>query len=217
MPNVRWTCTVLQLVLAIAYAGLACGALGCGADDDGVPAGGGEVTPPWDSQCVATFTQGFDVVDGFGDLEWQVEAGDRYLLSDLGGFGVEATVLYLSSRGPIEMEIDVDDGAALPFTSSCSDNPVRLVGVFADTTVYVDEAKTMPACTLSAGSTHAGGLSYALVSGLFGEGGTYQVEFGGLADACGGLTSGYIEAKSLSLGSTEYTVIPIATVLGPEL
>jgi hypothetical protein len=208
MPNVRWTCTALQVALA-------CAGLGCGAEDDGVAGGGGEVKPPWDSQCVATFTESFDVVDGFGDVEWRVKAGGRYLLSDLGGFGVEATVLYLSSRGPIEMEIDVDDGAALPFTSSCSDDAVQLVGVFADTTVYMDEGKTMPACTLSAGSTHAGGLNYALVSELFAKGGTYQVEFGGLADACGGLTSGYVEAKSVSLGSTEYTVIPIATLLGP--
>jgi hypothetical protein len=73
----------------------------------------------------------------------------------------------------------------------------------------------MAACTLNAGSTHDGGLNYAATSGLFGRGGTYQVGFGGLAAACGGLTGGYVSAASVSLGATEYTVLPIASVLGP--
>ena len=199
------------LVCAVLCVGAACS----GEDDGGVPEGGGEVTAPWDGFCVATFGRDYAFVDPFGDVELRVKAGSRYLLADVGGFGVAATVLYLTKRGPIELGIEVDDGAALPFTSSCTGNTVELVGAFSDVSVYTDEAKSMAACTLAAGSTHEGGLSYSLISGIFERGGTYQVSFGGLAAACGGITSGYVSAASVSLGATEYTVLPLASVLGP--
>jgi hypothetical protein len=205
-PAVVWLCGLVALC--------ACG--GDGGDGGGVPVGGGEVRPPWNSACVATFERDYDFIDPFDEVELRVEQGSRYLLADVGGFGAQATVLYLSDAGPIELEV-ANDANPPPFSSSCAGGVVEeVVGVFDDLIVYSDQALTMDACTLSEGDMLlGGGLSYALVSGVFGSGGTYQVSFGGLAAACDGLDAGYVAASSIMLGATEYTVLPLASVIRP--
>jgi hypothetical protein len=198
------------------WVALSCALSACGAAEEApVLVGGGEVAAPWDGYCVATFNEDHAFVDPFGDVELQVEAGSRYLLADVASFGAAGTILYLTAKGPVEFEVDDEGGAAPPFTSSCGPGRVEsLVGAFTDVSVYADEGLTMAACMLAAGSAFSGGgLSYALVSGdLFSGGGTYQVWFGGLATACGGLDTGYIEASSAMLGNTEHTVLPLASV-----
>jgi hypothetical protein len=192
---------------------------GCGAEEDGVPEGGGEVRAPWDAHCIATFSERYEFVDPFGDPEFVANAGSRYLLGGFGTFGAEASVLYLGRNGPIELSVDVESGAALPFSSNCEPTAVEEhVGVFAETTVYSDEAMSMPVCVLTEGATFPGGsLSYALVSGdLFRSGGTYEVSFDGLSAACGGLVTGYVEATTVKLGGGSYTGLALASVIGPS-
>lgn len=196
-----------------------CALHGCGGGDDGVPEGGGEVRAAWEAYCIATFEQGYAFVDPFGDVEFRAKAGSRYLLSGFGTFGAEASVLYLARKGPVELSVDVESGAALPFSSNCEPSAVEEhVGVFAETTVYADEAMSMPVCVLSEGATFpGGGLSYALVSGdLFQSGGTYEVSFAGLATACGGLATGYVGATTVKLGGSQYTALALASVISPR-
>jgi hypothetical protein len=210
---------------AVSWLAALCALYACGGEGEGdgggggggAQVGGGEVRAPWNSACVATFDQDYDFIDPFDEVELQVVAGSRYLLADVGGFGAQATVLYLSDVGPVEFAIE-NDGNPPPFSSSCAGGVVEeVVGVFANVTVYSDQALNMAACMLSAGDVlPGGGLSYALVSGdLFAGGGTYEVSFGGLATACDGLDAGYVAASSVMLGETQYTVLPLASVLRP--
>lgn len=208
----RWARGALALALTLGA---------CGSDDaagSGVLAGGGEVVPPWDAYCVATFTADYEFVDAFGDVEARVTAGSRYVISNFGGFSAAATVLYLTDEGPIELGVNEAPGSPLPFSSNCTEDDVTShVGVFAQVPIYADAELTLLSCTLAEGTVLEGGsFAYALVSGgLFSGGGTYQIQFPGLAGACGGLASGYLRAGSVQQGDTETTVVPIAPVLGP--
>ena len=196
-----------------------CALLACGSvDDGGTPVGGGEVVAPWDGFCVATFTEDYAFVDPFGDAELRVKRGGRYLMSDFGDFGAAATILYLGRGGQADFSVDVEQGAPLPFTSNCMEGSVmELLGVFADVTVYMDEALTMPVCMLAAGTTLPdANLSFGLVSGdLFAGEGTYEVSSDGFAAACGGLTIGYVEASTVEIGSGQHTSVPLAPVIAP--
>lgn len=176
----------------------------------------GQVIAPWDSLCVATFTEDFDIVDTFGDVELSVKAGQRYLLGEPSFFGT-STIYYIGSEGPVDLEIDVSDATMPPFTSSCDGGTTTsLSAVFVETTVYADEDLTMPLCTLSASTTMAGdGVDYAFAGGDLFSSSTYWVDLGALSSSCDGNSEGYIKAGEVEIGSTSYTVIPVATVLGP--
>jgi hypothetical protein len=83
-------------------------------------------------------------------------------------------------------------------------------------TVYSDAKLEQQACTLNAGTVAVSrGLSYQLVSDLFATPSVYQIEFNELATLCAGLSTGYIEAGTASVGSTEETVVPLARFVGP--
>jgi hypothetical protein len=189
--------------------GMAGGGSGTGGSSNAT--GDGQVTADWRGYCTLTFTEDYDVVDSFGDIELSVKAGSTYLAGDAGPFG-DAVLLYLTDAGPVEFEIELDDPAMPPYTSYCDENASPFIAVFVDTTVYLDEAMTMQACTLAAGTTAPGGsFGYALVGDLF-TSATYEVNLGNLAAQCSGTEIGYLEAARETIGSTTYTVIPFATV-----
>jgi hypothetical protein len=180
------------------------------------PSGDGQVVAPWDQHCVATFTEAFDIVDSFGDVELTVQAGDRYLLGD-SGFFAAATIVYIAAEGPVELDVDVEDESMLPFTTSCPARTVSLAGVFVDMPVFSDEALTTPLCTLQAGLTvPGGGIGYAIAGGdLFTA--PYQVTLGGFSEHCGGATEGFVASIDVTIGSASYGGVPFATVLSPVL
>jgi len=178
------------------------------------PSGDGQVVAPWDQHCVATFTEDFDIVDSFGDVALSVSAGSRYLIGD-SGFFAAATIVYIAAEGPVELDIEVDDGSMVPFTSSCPGRTLSLAGVFVDMPVFSDEALTMPLCTLQAGLTVPdGGIGYAVAGGdLFTA--PYQVTLGGFSEHCGGATEGFVASIDVTVGGTSYGGVPFATVLTP--
>jgi len=199
--------------------GMSAGASGMGGSSGmggaGAPSGmRGHVVAPWDQFCVLTFTDDFDVIDSFGDRELSIRAGDRYLQGE-GFFGSEA-ILYLAPAGPVEFEIDADDPSAPPYTSSCDgiDTDV-FVAAIVDTTVFSDQALTMPLCTIAAGARAPGGLAYGLASDLFAQPSVYEVTFNALAEHCGGVSTGFIAGIDVTVGSATYTDLGLAKVLGP--
>jgi hypothetical protein len=193
----------------------------CGGDDaPGVgSASSGQVTDTYRDYCVATFTDDYQVIDFFGDPELSIHTGDELLIEDFGAFSPDAvSVYYLSSAGPVSFTVTAEDGATFPFTSNCMPDDVEdYVGVFANVTVYQDEALTTPLCMLEKGSIEPSrGLNYALVSEIFGEGPIVYRLFGGaVGDLCGGVAEGYIKAGKAMIGSTSHTVVPIGTFSGP--
>lgn len=190
--------------------GMAAGQAGTGGDIAVDPAqADGQVVAPWDQYCVATFTEDFDIVDSFGDLALQVQAGDRYLLGEEGFFG-EITLVFVGSTGPVEIEIGGSDEIMPPFTSSCTGATELRIGVFADTVVYSDSALTSPLCTLQAGLTVPGsGVDY------FVSGSGYQVMLKELAAECGGAAQGFVDEVSVSTPLIGYFGVPFASVLAP--
>jgi hypothetical protein len=176
----------------------------------------GQVVAPWDKLCVATFTRDFEVIDAFGDPELSVQSGDRYLQGD-GGLFAEAVIVYVSDEGPVEFDIDVENGEMLPFTSNCQDGSTKTyAAVFADTPVYSDEAMTMQLCSLRAGTMVEGsGIGYIAAGGGFTMP-KYQLMLEELAAQCGGAQEGYAAGAEITIGETSHIVVPIGTVLGPR-
>lgn len=195
-------------------AALVLGLVGCGEekeDDGGGAAAGGTVAGEWAQYCVATFEDAHEITDEFGDVVLEAGAGDKYLLAYLDEDG-SAQILYLTDVGPIEFDVDGDPS---PFRSNCSPDALQQhVGVFADVTVYKDEALTDEACRLTAGTSRASrGFGYTAVGDS--DEPVYEVSIGDLAELCGGRESGFLRAKSYVLGGTEHTVVPIAAFRGP--
>lgn len=198
-------------------AGVGAGTAGVGNNNHS--GGDGQITDAYRDYCVATFTSDYEVIDVFGDPQLTIESGEEYLIADFGSFSPdEVHVLYLSDAGPVELAVKEGSDGALPFTSSC-DRDAQLdnyVGIFTDITVYRDAERKDPACMIDADTIHpSNGLSYQLVSDLFATPSVYQIEFDGLAELCDGVTSGYVEAGTASVGGTEETVVPLARFLGP--
>jgi hypothetical protein len=188
------------------------GRSGSGTGGSSNATGDGQVTADWQGYCTATFTEDYDVVDSFGDVALSVKAGSTYLLGDA-SFIADAVLVYIAEAGPVEIEVELDDPSTPPYTSYCDENASAFIAVFVDTTVYLDEAMTMPACMLAAGTTApAGGFGYALVGGLF-TSNTYQVTLGSLAAECNGNDTGYVEAANVTIGATTYSALPFATVM----
>jgi hypothetical protein len=208
---------LLSVLLVLVNVSLA--ACGDDAAANSGSAAAGQVTDGYRDYCVATFTADYEVIDFFGDSELSIAAGDELLIEDFGSFSPdEVSVYYLSKAGPVPFTITAEDGSTFPFTSNCmADNLEEYVGVFANVTVYGDEALTTPACMLVAGSIEPSrGLNYELVSEIFGEGPVVYRLFGGaVGDLCGGIAEGYVKAGNAMIGSTSHTVIPLGSFSGP--
>lgn len=197
---------------------------GCGDDGDGGGGGSGSglVVEPWTAYCVATFTRDHTVIDVFDEPDLTVSAGEQYLLSAYGdgGFGSRVEIAYLTPKGPVDFEIEVAEGEALPFTSNCEPGATELMyGVFADTVLYEDEALTVEACTLTAGTAvPTSGAGSRLVSDLDFFGDTpqiYELTLVGLSELCGDREKAFVEGGWSQVGDTQHGVRPIATFVGP--
>lgn len=203
-------------------------ACGCGVEVDGlsdapVAEGDGMVTASWSQYCVATFTEDYEVIDFFGEPEFTVRAGEAYLMMDYGSsFGENAASLaYLTDYGPYEFEVVAPEGTQdFPFTSNCTfDAGVSLYAVFADVTVFADEALTSELCSLQAGtvtSSEGGQRGYALAGDLqlFGPL-VYEVYLDGFSDECDGAQSGFVEVPEVQVLGTTTNLVPIQSVLAP--
>jgi hypothetical protein len=204
-----WTWTMLGVLLL----GSACAE---SAGDDS-PERPGQVTPPWEKYCVATFTAPFAVREGIaGPPRLQIHAGDRYLLGE--SWSPDAhELLYIADEGPMPLQLGNLDGTAVPFVSSCSDRATRpYIGVFLDTRVYSDADRTNLICTLPAGlAVPGGGVGYSFGA----ESGSrviFRVQLEELAASCNDVATGFIATVHVTIGSITQFGLPIRTVLGPE-
>ncbi len=197
--------------------------VGCGDEDGGGGgAGSGTVAEPWTTYCVATFTEDYTFIDPFGDVDLEVQAGEAYLMGDYRTFAGElrADILYLTSAGPVEFTAELAAGETPPFTTDCEvDANQHNLGVFADTTLYGDEALTEEICQLPAGTiVENQGTSYALVGEIDFLGtspSTYRVTLGGLSERCGGGEEAFVSAPWVKVGSTNHSVVPLKGFLAP--
>jgi len=189
----------------------------CGGDD--APAPSGEVAPPWDTYCVATFTEDYDIM-GFDRLTLRINAGETYLVRRLEiGDRVDPEVVFLGERGVYGLDLALE-GKPLPFTSNCASGMTQsYAGAFADVTLYKDADATEVACTLAAGTVwpSAGG-GYALTGDLTFDPNTpliYRVNFDGLAGVCGGATEAFMKAYSERVGEKDARTYALSVFLGP--
>ena len=219
--NVAWLGGV-RFSCALAALGLVSG---CGGDDDdGSPSGAaGMVTEAWSSYCVATFTADQALSDGF-ETVFTARAGERYLMSEFGGdFGQDrAELLYLTQSGPFDVELESSTGAqGFPFTSNCEfGKGVPYYAVFADVSVYSDEAMTNKVCDLSAGTAlpvttgKVTGFSSASFE-LFGPN-KYQLHLNAFSAQCGGGERGYISVPPVEAFGATTWLVPVTTIIGPS-
>lgn len=169
----------------------------------------GQVIAPWDKYCVATFTRDFAVMSVFGDTKiLDIQAGDRYLLA-ADTLGLREQIIYITDQGATDLEIEYE--SARPYNSSC-DGEEALFAVFADATLYEDEAFTKPVCELQAGQVlpKARGHSISLANN------GYAVEISTLGSVCGGISKGYVKTSRITIpGGGGYTGIPFLQIASP--
>lgn len=196
----------------------------CGGDEGGESGPRGTAEPPWNTYCMATFTEDFTSIDPFGDVAYSADEGESYLLEEL--TDDRATFLVLTESGPVDFDIELEAGASFPFTSNCTADAVTShLGVFRNTPVYSsydNETLGEKACDLTAGTVEASAsYGYSLVSkielGPDAGPAVYQIDLDVLGmKHCGGLTTGFIEATSVLLGGTHYHPLPVASFIGPK-
>jgi hypothetical protein len=200
---------------------------GCGGGDDedesGAPSGdAGMVTEAWSSYCVATFTAASGVSDGF-DTVFTAKPGERYLMREFGNdFGQDrAELLYLTRSGPLDVELQSTTGAqGFPFTSNCEfGKGVPYYAVFADVSVYSDEAMTTKVCDLSRGSVlpvETGSTGFSSTSFEFSGPNTFELYLNAFSAQCGGRATGYISVPEIEVFGTTTWLVPVVRIIGPS-
>jgi hypothetical protein len=202
---------------------------GCGDGDDdqnenGGPSGAaGTVTEAWSSYCVATFTAAHGVSDGFDTL-FTAKPGERYLMSEFDDdFGQErAKLLYLTQVGPLELEPESStDTQGFPFTSNCElSKSVPYYAVFADVSVYSDEAMTAKVCDLSAGSAlpveTGKATGYSSVGFELSGPNKFELQLNAFSAGCGGGATGYISVPEIEVFGTTTWLVPVVRIIGPS-
>lgn len=198
-------------------------AMGCGGDDGGTTANtpsaenSGQVTAPWTSYCVATFTRDFPLVDAFGDLQFTAKTGEKYLLAEFSAAQGSFEILYLVGGAPNPIVIEGE--ASLPFTTNCDAGTTEYYAVFQNTAVFKDEALTEKACDLAAGTVlpvdPAQGRGYSSTDLSFGATAKYSLFLNAFSPSCGNLPTGYISVPQVqALGTTTY-LVPVTSIIGP--
>jgi hypothetical protein len=193
-----------------------------GGDDDDSPEGGsGVVTAPWTEYCIGTFTQDTPIIDPFDEPLFTARAGEQYLMTEYDdGFG-RAEFAYLTGAGPDTFTIDQGADGSWPFTSNCTAGEgVPYYAVFANVSVFAEEALTTKICDLTAGTAlpSAGGLRGYSNAGAFSLSGptTYELYLDPFTEQCGGNDTGYISVPSTrSFGSTTW-LVPVIGIIGPS-
>jgi hypothetical protein len=192
----------------------------CGNDPvDGSDGSDGTFTEPYRNFCVASFTDDYDVVDVFGDVDFTARRGAAYLVQDfVGEDGVR--LLYLTDTGPEDFDVPVGGASDASVDVNCERDAVRtMVAAFTDVSVYEDEALESKLCDLDADSIRpaaSGPSGYTLVSDFSLSGpATYEVFLNAFADECGGAERGYVRVPATSVHGRTTWLVPIRTFLGP--
>lgn len=219
---VRRSWVVVRRAIALVYLANVV-TIGCGGDDgtpdENAPAGGssGQVTAPWTTYCVATFTRDYPIIDGFGDSLFTAKTGEKYLLSEFSAVQGSFELVYLASGAP--NPIAVEGETTLPFTTNCDAGTTSYYAVFQDTAVFKDEALTEKACDLTAGTVLPADTTkqrgYSSTDLSFGATAKYSLFLNAFAASCGNIDTGYISVPQVqALGTTTY-LVPVTSIVGP--
>lgn len=188
-----------------------------GEDTDGedgttvVPNPDSTLDAPWSSHCTATATRAFQAADTFGDPIYAVKEGEEFVLGDFSVFE-SLELIALTDAGPLSFNVEFEDGD-MPLELSCDESETKtMIGVFADVTLYLDEALTQEACSLEAGTIAErgeGGFGYA--GGGVSEDGssTYQLSIAGLSTKCSGHSEVYARVPSVEVDGVWHDLIPV--------
>jgi hypothetical protein len=181
--------------------------------------GPGTVSAPWSGFCVATFTADYAVTDAFKKPMFTAHVGEQYLVVR---FFVEfsADLAYLTPRGPIEFDVDVNLGEALPFTSSCGPNSTATYfAVFADVSMFAESGLQNKLCDLAGGTTVARDLSKIVGYSLETQsdlGFIYEIELNAFSARCGGADKGYIRVPAITALGSAQVIVPFRLILGQQ-
>jgi hypothetical protein len=210
-------------VIGLLASALALAACSGGDDgDDGSAGGAGTVAEPWTDFCTGTFSEDTEIIDVFGEPQFTARAGQTYLLSEWNdSFGGLAQFVYLTSGGPDSFEVEPSADGSWPFTSNCMFGAgVPYYAVFADVTIYAEEALATELCSLSAGTAlpSPGGLrGYALAGDLSFEGpATYELYLDAFSAQCGGSDRGYISVPETRSFGADTRLVPVISIIGPS-
>lgn len=185
--------------------------------------GDGQVTPPFEQYCVATFTQDYASFDAFGELVFTARAGERYLMGSYGhSFGYVAEMLFLTPTGPAAFEVELDDaGGTAPFVTDCvPDASAPYYAVFMDVTVYAEASMTTELCTLAAGTVLPvdARQNYGFALETFGSGtepSIYSIFLNAFSAQCGGAEVGYVATPTTEVFGSTTVLVPITDLIGP--
>ena len=116
-----------------------------------------------------------------------------------------------------ELEVTSSTGAqGFPFTSNCEfGKGVPYYAVFADVSVYSDEAMTTKVCELAAGSVlpvQTGKITGFSSSGL----NTFELYLNAFSAQCGGGETGYISVPEIEVFGTTTWLVPVVRIIGPS-
>ena len=143
--------------------------------------------------CIATFTESYDVIDFWGDVEHTIQAGESLIIKEFDSVFGETNVYYLDAAGPFEMTIEPNDVGEFPYETDCTEsNSSSYTGVFADTTIYADEELSTVLCTVPKGKAlPSSSYGYFLVGDAENGGSVYGMTSNAIIEECGG-ESGYV-------------------------
>ncbi len=224
---------IIVACFGLAFAGCSVSSSGSGGTGAGLAGGGssgsmpgaggsanGTITPIWAAFCTAVFTSDYALSDRFGEASFTASEGAAYLVGgfDEGNEMVTLTILYLVDGNTVEFEIEAPSLDELPMTLSCApDEAVSGRGVFQESSFFLDETLTEPACTLEEGTFGPGGGGYALASpGMSGAPSIYRVQMGGLTEACDGHSTTYLAVEPFLAFDAQKVRPPIAQILQAE-
>jgi hypothetical protein len=145
-------------------------------------------------------------------------------MSEFGNeFGEDrAELLYLTRSGPLEVELQSTTGpSGFPFTSNCEfGKGVPYYAVFADVSVFSDEALTEKLCDLSAGTVlpiETGKIAgFSSVGFEFSGPNTYELYLNAFSAQCGGGATGYISVPEIEVFGTTTWLVPVVRIIGPN-
>jgi len=192
--------------------------IACGGGDGGSGSGTESETTvdDWRDYCIATFTEEYPVLDGFGEVAFTAHVGDEFVLSS---FDADSNpeIVYLADTGPSTLELEEE---VLPFTSNCAvGETTDHIAVFSDTTVYGEQELTTSLCELSAGYAvprdGAAVAGYSITQSTAGEGRVYEIMLNSLSADCGGASHGYVDVPQTTLWGSYTHLVPIIVIAGP--
>jgi hypothetical protein len=202
----------LLSALACSFSLIACG----GSSGDGGSGTESQTTvDDWRDYCIATFTEEYPVLDGFGDVAFTAHVGDEFLMASYDADD-NPQIIFLAETGPETIELEE---ATLPFTSNCTAGATtQHYAVFSDTTVYAEEELTTSLCELEAGHAvplEPTGAGYGITGSNAGSGAVYEVILNALSTECGGAERGYVDAPQTVLWGSYTYLVPIQVIVGP--